>query len=52
MTTKITVDNFGTFFIDTNKVHELIAWLQANYLNPSLGEVNHYIPNGNQIING
>jgi hypothetical protein len=52
MTTKITVDNFGTFFIDTDKVQELIAWLMANYSHPSLGEVNSSVSSGNQIING
>jgi len=53
MTTKITIENYGTFFIDQNKVGELIKWLQANYINPSIGEVvNLQAINGNQLING
>jgi hypothetical protein len=51
MTIKVSVENFGTFIIDANKVSELISWLQANYSNPSLGEVNE-THLGNQIING
>lgn len=52
MTTKITIENVGTFFISTDKVQELVQWLQRNYSNPTLGEVINPLANGNQLING
>jgi hypothetical protein len=52
MSIKVSVENYGTFFIDSSKVTELIAWLVSNYHNPALGEVNNHQSHGNQIING
>lgn len=55
MTTKITIEHWGTFFIKTEKVAELLSWLNANYTPPQpLGEINQTTPSNsnNQLING
>jgi hypothetical protein len=31
MTTKVSIEGYGVFTVSTNKVADLIAWLQANY---------------------
>jgi hypothetical protein len=51
MTTKVTIENYGTFYIDSSKVSELISWLQNNWSQPSLSEITQNIPTGNQLIN-
>jgi hypothetical protein len=46
MTTKVSIDGYGTFFIASEKVGDLIKWLQANWKSPStLGEVNNNTSN-------
>lgn len=50
MTTKVSIEGYGTFFIASEKVGDLITWLQANWKNPStIGEVNNNTNNHSQI---
>lgn len=51
MTLKITVENYGTFFIEESCVMELLSWLQQRYKAPVFGEVNHQNFIGNRLIN-
>jgi len=58
MTTTITVQNFGTFQIPTEKVSELISWIQSNQIfNPSQEQFrevlqSHPVNDGRTVING
>lgn len=50
MTTKVSIEGYGTFFISADKVGDLITWLQANWKNPStIGEINNNFPPQNNI---
>lgn len=53
MTTKVHIENVGTFFIDPSKINELINWLTSNQIyhgTVSIGEIS--AKDNNQLING
>lgn len=58
MTTTVTIQNFGTFQIPTEKVNELINWVQNNQIfNPNQEQfrevLQSHLPNdGRVVING
>ena len=51
MTTKVHIENVGTFYIDPLKLNELVSWLRANQvLHGSIKEISSN--NNDQLING
>ena len=49
MSIKVSIENYGTFFIKQSKIVELLSWLQQNQ-DPNLGELTNRFVEG-QLIN-
>lgn len=52
MNVKVTIDGMGEFFVPSERVHELVQWLQSNQASQVVSHNEAANPDGKTLLNG